>query len=73
MTCLYLLMPGRERTRRDSVLALASTLPVTGGPCAAPVVRGPRGACADGITVPHRSLRGALHAGTAEESHLATG
>lgn len=55
------------------MLALASAVPVTSDPCASPVVRGPRGACADGVTVPHRGLCGAFYSGTAKESHLATG
>lgn len=55
------------------MLALASAVPVPSDPCASPAVRGARGARADGVTVPHRGLRGALHSGTAKESHPATG
>ncbi|XP_031514610.1 protein-associating with the carboxyl-terminal domain of ezrin isoform X7 [Papio anubis] len=58
---------------RNSLLALTSPVPVTGDPRASPVVRSSRRACADGAAVSHRGLRGALHSGAAEESHLATG
>lgn len=53
--------------------AVAGAVPVAGDPCAAPAVRGARGARADGAAVAPGGLRGALHSGAAEEDHLAAG
>lgn len=67
------LIGGRQCSGRNPLPALTSPVPVSGDPCAAPVVRGAWGARADGAAVPPGGLCGAFHSGAAEESHLAAG
>ena len=63
----------RQHAGRNALPALASPVPGAGDPGAAAALRGARGACAGGAAVPPGGLRGALHAGAAEEGRPAPG